>query len=120
MILSYLKKFFDTLLPTYKQRKQYKPHFKRTGHIGHDIRKLRAAIRRTENEMNDIESKYSFPRDCCPSCACGAYWNYLADKVNRQRWWLAHLLTKKGGAASEEAQDILKELGRVPEVYRKK
>lgn len=62
------------------------------------IAALEKAIARTEERMREIEAPFSFPRDCCPMCACGGEWNALADKLPRQAFVLARLYVKRGDA----------------------
>lgn len=83
------------------------------------IVELRAAMRRGRARMAAIESRYEFPRDCCPMCACGPEWNELADKLERQTWWLAQLNRKRGDLrrADQLEQECYK--GQAPWPYAK-
>ena len=60
------------------------------------IAAARAAMRRTERRMDELEAPFSFPAHCCPGCACGPEWKELHDKLGRQAEQLACMLENRG------------------------
>lgn len=56
---------------------------------------LREAIARTKLAMESLEEPFSFPADCCPSCACGSGYKELGDKLSQQEKWLSILEAKR-------------------------
>ena len=72
------------------------------------ISATRAAAERTVGAMDAIEAQYSFPADCCPSCACGPEWHALAAKLERQLGWLCAMLAKRGTARDTETVEAIR------------
>jgi len=65
------------------------------------------AFHRARARMDELERPFSFPANCCPSCACGPEWNALADKRERQAFVLARLLVKRDQPGDRAAADAL-------------
>lgn len=83
------------------------------------ITALRAAMQRARERMDELEAPFSFPADCCPSCACGPEWNALADKRERQAFWLAVLLLKGCAEDVAEAQALACDFRSVSNLVRR-
>lgn len=62
-----------------------------------EIDKVRNALRRYENIIDDMQTKWSHDRlPCCPSCAFGQKYSQAVEKSSRTAQWLKHLLQKRG------------------------
>lgn len=69
------------------------------GNLDIQIRCIEQAFHRARARMDALEAPFSFPANCCPSCACGSEWNDLADKREKQAYELARLLVKRNNPA---------------------
>lgn len=85
-----------------------------SSHRDRNIDAIRAAMGRARKRMNEMEAPFSFPANCCPSCACGPEWVALADKRERQGAWLRKLLLDRSAPGDErEALALEGDFGKV-------
>jgi hypothetical protein len=81
-----------------------------SSHRDRNIDAIRAAMGRARKRMNELEAPFKFPRDCCPSCACGSEWVALSDKL---AWMRKLLLDRAAPGDDREALALEFDFGRL-------